>query len=40
MQSFLIFYAPFIVVILGIMCAFWWAPKDQYITKKQEKGRE
>ncbi|MEK5233498.1 hypothetical protein MHB42_17475 [Lysinibacillus sp. FSL K6-0232] len=40
MQSFLIFYAPFIVVILGIIVAFLWAPKDQYITKTQEKGRE
>jgi len=40
MQSFLIFYAPFIVVILGILCAFLWAPRDYHITKEQEKSRE
>jgi len=34
------FYAPFIVVILGIVAAFWWAPKDHHIAKEQEESRE
>lgn len=40
MEKFLMFYAPFIVVILGIVAAFWWAPKDRYIAKEQEESRE
>ncbi|MDM5230489.1 cytochrome bd oxidase small subunit CydS [Lysinibacillus pakistanensis] len=40
MEKFLMFYAPFIVVILGIIAAFWWAPKDRHIAKKQEESRE
>lgn len=35
MDNFIIFYAPFIVVIIGIAIAFWWAPKDSHATKKE-----
>ncbi|MEG0259246.1 MAG: hypothetical protein RR595_15405 [Lysinibacillus sp.] len=34
MTNFLIFYAPFIVVILGVAIVFWWSPRDAYATKK------
>ncbi len=40
MEKFLMFYAPFIVVILGIIVMFWWAPKDDYVTKNNEKSRK
>ncbi|MGN4127511.1 cytochrome bd oxidase small subunit CydS [Lysinibacillus sphaericus] len=40
MNSFIIFYAPFIVVIIGIIIAFWWAPKDHHATKNEGKSRE
>ncbi|MFF2178938.1 hypothetical protein ACFVT8_21105 [Lysinibacillus sp. NPDC058147] len=40
MTSFLIFYAPFIVVILGIVATFWWAPRDYHTVRKEEKSRE
>lgn len=36
MDNFIIFYAPFIVVVLGIVVAFWWAPKDSHATKKKQ----
>jgi len=39
MQSFLIFYAPFIVVILGILCAFWWAPRDYHNKRARKESR-
>ncbi|WP_420849978.1 cytochrome bd oxidase small subunit CydS [Psychrobacillus vulpis] len=32
MTNFLIFYAPFIVVILSIIVAFWIAPKDKAVS--------
>ena len=34
MDKFLITYAPFIVLILSIVIAFWVAPKDKAATKK------
>lgn len=40
MDKFIIFYAPFIVVIIGIVLAFWWAPKDQHALKNGEKSRK
>ena len=40
MEKFLMFYAPFIVVIIAIIIMFWWAPKDHYVTKKEGKSRE
>lgn len=40
MEQFLMFYAPFIVVIIGIVVAFWWAPKDHLATKNEGKSRE
>ncbi|WP_457812774.1 cytochrome bd oxidase small subunit CydS [Lysinibacillus fusiformis] len=40
MDSFIIFYAPFIVVIIGIAIAFWWAPRDYHATKNERKSRE
>lgn len=33
MQQFFIFYAPFIVLIVSIIAAFWSAPKDDAIKK-------
>ncbi|MFJ6211090.1 MULTISPECIES: cytochrome bd oxidase small subunit CydS [Lysinibacillus] len=40
MASFLMFYAPFIVVILGVVAAFWWAPRDYHTVRKEGKSRE
>lgn len=40
MDKFIIFYAPFIVVILGIAVAFWWVPKDQHATRDEGKSRK
>jgi uncharacterized membrane protein len=40
MDKFIIFYAPFIVVIIGIVVAFWWAPKDRHATKNEGESRE
>ncbi|MGE7944006.1 cytochrome bd oxidase small subunit CydS [Lysinibacillus xylanilyticus] len=40
MEKFLMFYAPFIVVILGIVFAFWWAPRDHHVTKEEGESRE
>ncbi|TDX97807.1 UNVERIFIED_CONTAM: hypothetical protein BJ099_11933 [Lysinibacillus xylanilyticus] len=40
MASFLMFYAPFIVVILGVAAAFWWAPRDYHTVRKEGKSRE
>lgn len=40
MDNFIMFYAPFIVVIIGIVIAFWWAPKDQHATKNEGKSRD
>lgn len=40
MAQFLMFYAPFIVVILGIALAFWWAPRDYHIAKDEGKSRD
>ncbi|WP_408021616.1 cytochrome bd oxidase small subunit CydS [Siminovitchia acidinfaciens] len=34
MHNFLIFYAPFIVLVGAIAIAFWAAPKDRAVTKK------
>ncbi|WP_391117498.1 cytochrome bd oxidase small subunit CydS [Psychrobacillus sp. L3] len=33
MTNFLIFYAPFIVVIASIVVAFWVAPKDKSVSE-------
>lgn len=35
MQQFLMFYAPFLILIVSIIIAFWIAPKDQSITKEK-----
>ncbi|GLC90458.1 cytochrome bd oxidase small subunit CydS [Lysinibacillus piscis] len=37
MAKFLMFYAPFLVVILGLVLAFWWVPKDHHIEDKSRK---
>lgn len=37
MNEFLIFYAPFIVIILSIAAAFWLAGKDAVVLEKAEK---
>ena len=34
MEDFIIFYAPFIVVALSIMAAFWLGPKDGAVRGK------
>lgn len=31
MHEFLIFYAPFLIVVASILAAFWIAPKDDMI---------
>ncbi|WP_396953697.1 cytochrome bd oxidase small subunit CydS [Neobacillus mesonae] len=33
MESFLIFYAPFLVVLASIAAAFWLAPMDNMVRK-------
>lgn len=35
LSDFLIFYAPFIVVIASITAAFWFADKDEAVSKNQ-----
>lgn len=40
MNAFIMFYAPFIVVIIGIVLAFLWAPMDRQVTKKEQGSRE
>ena len=40
MTDFLIFYAPFLVVIAGLAMAFWWAPKDHHATKNEGESRK
>ncbi|WP_442916886.1 cytochrome bd oxidase small subunit CydS [Lysinibacillus sp. 54212] len=36
MDAFIMFYAPFIVVIIGIVLAFLWAPMDRQVTKEKK----
>ncbi len=36
MQEFLIFYAPFIVIILAIVVGFWISLKDGPVTKENK----
>ncbi|PUB10476.1 hypothetical protein C8K15_11841 [Paenisporosarcina sp. OV554] len=35
MTEFLMFYAPFIVLIVSIITAFWFAPKDGPLREKE-----
>lgn len=37
MQDFLVFYAPFIVLILSIVAGFWISLKDGAVTKDEQK---
>ncbi|WP_397443516.1 MULTISPECIES: cytochrome bd oxidase small subunit CydS [unclassified Planococcus (in: firmicutes)] len=37
MQDFLIFYAPFIVLIASIVVGFWISLKDGAVTKDEQK---
>ncbi|WP_412976905.1 cytochrome bd oxidase small subunit CydS [Ornithinibacillus sp. 179-J 7C1 HS] len=36
MDTFLIFVAPFLVIITGIVVAFWWGLNDEVV--RREKG--
>ncbi|GEK33760.1 cytochrome bd oxidase small subunit CydS [Kurthia sibirica] len=39
MEMFMIFYAPFIVVILAVVIGFWVAGMDGPIRKRQQKDQ-
>lgn len=36
MTNYIIFYAPFLVMFLSIIVAFWLGPKDKIVSKKEE----
>ncbi|MED4204532.1 cytochrome bd oxidase small subunit CydS [Neobacillus mesonae] len=39
MESFFIFYAPFLVVVISILAAFWLAPMDRAVRDNGKSGR-